>query len=98
MRLAIRDRRTSRPAPSRPAFPAFHRAGYKRAARGVFVQITAEARKTADPASGGEFGVIKAAQARGDFDVLTERAAARCGFTLSDCGRAPTSSGAIAPR
>ena len=41
---------------------------------GVFLQITAEA--SADIAVPGRrisFGVVKAAQARGDFDVLTER-------------------------
>ena len=30
------------------------------------------------------FGVVKAAQALGDFDVLDERGAARCGFICTD--------------
>ena len=41
---------------------------------GVFLQITAdEAADLAIPGHGASFGVIKAAQARGDFDVLAER-------------------------
>ncbi|NPU66138.1 bifunctional transaldolase/phosoglucose isomerase [Bradyrhizobium sp. 83012] len=41
---------------------------------GVFLQITAdEAQDLAIPGQKASFGVIKAAQARGDFDVLTER-------------------------
>jgi transaldolase/glucose-6-phosphate isomerase len=41
---------------------------------GVFLQITAEdARDLPVPGQKASFGVIKAAQARGDFDVLTER-------------------------
>ncbi|WP_339035300.1 bifunctional transaldolase/phosoglucose isomerase [Bradyrhizobium symbiodeficiens] len=41
---------------------------------GVFLQITADdARDLAVPGQKASFGVIKAAQARGDFDVLTER-------------------------
>jgi transaldolase / glucose-6-phosphate isomerase len=41
---------------------------------GVFLQITAdEAADLAVPGHGASFGVIKAAQARGDFDVLAER-------------------------
>jgi transaldolase / glucose-6-phosphate isomerase len=41
---------------------------------GVFLQITAdEPRDLAVPGQKASFGVIKAAQARGDFDVLTER-------------------------
>jgi len=41
---------------------------------GVFLQITADdARDLAVPGRKAGFGVIKAAQARGDFDVLTER-------------------------
>jgi len=41
---------------------------------GVFVQITADdAKDLAVPGQKASFGVIKAAQARGDFDVLTER-------------------------
>jgi transaldolase / glucose-6-phosphate isomerase len=41
---------------------------------GVFLQITAEdAEDLAIPGQKASFGVVKAAQARGDFDVLTER-------------------------
>ena len=41
---------------------------------GVFLQITADdARDLAVPGQRASFGVIKAAQARGDFGVLTER-------------------------
>ncbi|MCK1736001.1 bifunctional transaldolase/phosoglucose isomerase [Bradyrhizobium sp. 138] len=41
---------------------------------GVFLQITADdAKDTPVPGQKASFGVIKAAQARGDFDVLTER-------------------------
>jgi len=41
---------------------------------GVFLQITADdARDLPVPGQKASFGVIKAAQARGDFDVLTER-------------------------
>jgi len=41
---------------------------------GVFLQITADdAKDLAVPGRKASFGVIKAAQARGDFDVLTER-------------------------
>jgi transaldolase/glucose-6-phosphate isomerase len=41
---------------------------------GVFLQITADdAKDLAIPGQKASFGVIKAAQARGDFDVLTER-------------------------
>ncbi|MET3967991.1 MULTISPECIES: bifunctional transaldolase/phosoglucose isomerase [Bradyrhizobium] len=41
---------------------------------GVFLQITADdAKDLSVPGQKASFGVIKAAQARGDFDVLTER-------------------------
>src|SRR5262249_52669414 len=41
---------------------------------GVFLQITADDEKDLQvPGQKASFGVIKAAQARGDFDVLTER-------------------------
>lgn len=41
---------------------------------GVFLQITADdAKDLTVPGQKASFGVIKAAQARGDFDVLTER-------------------------
>jgi transaldolase / glucose-6-phosphate isomerase len=40
----------------------------------VFLQITADdAEDLKVPGQKASFGVIKAAQARGDFDVLTER-------------------------
>jgi transaldolase/glucose-6-phosphate isomerase len=40
----------------------------------VFLQITANDTKDLQiPTQKASFGVIKAAQARGDFDVLTER-------------------------
>jgi transaldolase/glucose-6-phosphate isomerase len=43
-------------------------------ASGVFLQITSDdAKDLAVPGQKASFGVIKAAQARGDFDVLTER-------------------------
>ena len=43
-------------------------------ARGVFLQITADdARDLPVPGETYTFGIIKAAQARGDFDVLAER-------------------------
>ena len=41
---------------------------------GVFLQITADdADDLAIPGHGASFGVVKAAQARGDFEVLAER-------------------------
>jgi transaldolase/glucose-6-phosphate isomerase len=41
---------------------------------GVFLQVTTEhPRDVAIPGSNASFGVIEAAQAQGDFDVLTER-------------------------
>jgi transaldolase / glucose-6-phosphate isomerase len=41
---------------------------------GVFLQITADDAADLDiPGQKASFGIIKAAQARGDFDVLTER-------------------------
>ena len=41
---------------------------------GVFLQITADdARDLPVPGQKASFGIVKAAQARGDFDVLTER-------------------------
>jgi transaldolase / glucose-6-phosphate isomerase len=57
--------------------PALHSTGqaYKGGpASGVFVQITADDGKDlAVPGQKASFSVIKAAQARGDFGVLTER-------------------------
>ncbi|PYF01711.1 transaldolase [Rhodopseudomonas faecalis] len=40
---------------------------------GVFLQITHDAADLAVPGQAASFGIIKAAQARGDFNVLTER-------------------------
>ena len=40
----------------------------------MFLQITADdAKDLSIPGQAASFGIIKAAQARGDFDVLTER-------------------------
>jgi transaldolase/glucose-6-phosphate isomerase len=76
MRLAVRDRR--RVATCAEFGPRFlHSTGqaYKGGPNsGVFLQITADdAEELAVPGQKASFGVIKAAQARGDFDVLTER-------------------------
>jgi transaldolase/glucose-6-phosphate isomerase len=76
MRLAVRDRR--RVATCAEFGPRFlHSTGqaYKGGPNsGVFLQITADdAEDLAVPGQKASFGVIKAAQARGDFDVLTER-------------------------
>ena len=76
MRLAVRDRR--RVATCAEFGPRFlHSTGqaYKGGPdSGVFLQITAEdTQDLAVPSHKASFGVIKAAQARGDFEVLTER-------------------------
>jgi len=76
MRLALRQR--SRVATCLGFGPRFlHSTGqaYKGGPNsGVFLQITADdAADLAVPGHGASFGVIKAAQARGDFDVLAER-------------------------
>jgi transaldolase / glucose-6-phosphate isomerase len=76
MRLAVRDRR--RVATCAEFGPRFlHSTGqaYKGGPdSGVFLQITTDdAEDLAVPGQKAGFGVIKAAQARGDFDVLTER-------------------------
>ena len=75
-RLAIRD--TKRVATCVGFGPRFqHSTGqaYKGGPNtGVFVQITADdAKDLPVPGQTASFGIIKAAQARGDFDVLTER-------------------------
>jgi transaldolase/glucose-6-phosphate isomerase len=75
-RLAIRDRR--RVATCAEFGPRFlHSTGqaYKGGPdSGVFLQITADdAKDLPIPGQTASFGIIKAAQARGDFDVLTER-------------------------
>jgi transaldolase/glucose-6-phosphate isomerase len=76
MRLKLRA--TSRAATCAEFGPRFlHSTGqaYKGGPdSGVFLQITADdAKDLAVPGQKASFGVIKAAQARGDFDVLTER-------------------------
>jgi transaldolase/glucose-6-phosphate isomerase len=76
MRLGIRDRR--RVATCLEFGPRFlHSTGqaYKGGPdSGVFLQITSQdAADLAIPGHRASFGVIKAAQARGDFDVLAER-------------------------
>lgn len=75
-RLALRDRR--RVATCLEFGPRFlHSTGqaYKGGPdSGVFFQITADDRPDlAIPGQAATFGVVKAAQARGDFDVLAER-------------------------
>lgn len=76
MRLAIRDRRhVATCAEFGPRFLHSTGQAYKGGPdSGVFVQITADdANDLPIPDQAASFGVIKAAQARGDFDVLTER-------------------------
>jgi transaldolase / glucose-6-phosphate isomerase len=76
LRLKVRDRRhLATCAEFGPRFLHSTGQAYKGGPdSGVFLQITAE--DSADlpvPGQKASFGVIKAAQARGDFDVLTER-------------------------
>ena len=76
MRLAIRDRRhVATCAEFGPRFLHSTGQAYKGGPdSGVFLQITAdEAEDLPVPGQKASFGIIKAAQARGDFDVLTER-------------------------
>ena len=76
MRLAVRDhRRVATCAEFGPRFLHSTGQAYKGGPdSGVFLQITADDRDDlAVPGQKAGFGVIKAAQARGDFDVLTER-------------------------
>ncbi len=76
MRLAVRDKRhVATCAEFGPRFLHSTGQAYKGGPEsGVFLQITAEDDKDlAVPGQKASFGVIKAAQARGDFDVLTER-------------------------
>ncbi len=76
MRLLIRDRRhVATCAEFGPRFLHSTGQAYKGGPdSGVFLQITADdARDLPIPGHAASFGVIKAAQARGDFDVLTER-------------------------
>ncbi|ABD06600.1 transaldolase / glucose-6-phosphate isomerase [Rhodopseudomonas palustris HaA2] len=76
MRLAVRDaRHLATCAEFGPRFLHSTGQAYKGGPdSGVFLQITADdANDLAVPGQSASFGVIKAAQARGDFDVLTER-------------------------
>ena len=76
MRLAARDKRhLATCAEFGPRFLHSTGQAYKGGPdSGVFLQITADdAKDLAVPGQKASFGVIKAAQARGDFDVLTER-------------------------
>src|SRR5207245_7854614 len=59
----------------RTALPALHRAGVQGwPEHGVFLQITCDdAADLAVPGQAYTFGVVKAAQARGDVQVLVER-------------------------
>ena len=76
MRLKVRDaRHLATCAEFGPRFLHSTGQAYKGGPdSGVFLQITADDAKDLDiPGQKASFGVIKAAQARGDFDVLTER-------------------------
>jgi transaldolase/glucose-6-phosphate isomerase len=76
MRLKVRDkRRVATCAEFGPRFLHSTGQAYKGGPdSGVFLQITADdARDLPVPGQKASFSVIKAAQARGDFDVLTER-------------------------
>ena len=76
MRLEVRDKRhVATCAEFGPRFLHSTGQAYKGGPdSGVFLQITADdARDLAVPGQKASFGVIKAAQARGDFGVLTER-------------------------
>jgi transaldolase / glucose-6-phosphate isomerase len=76
MRLKLRDtRRVATCAEFGPRFLHSTGQAYKGGPdSGVFLQITADdAEDLPVPGQKASFGVIKAAQARGDFDVLTER-------------------------
>jgi transaldolase/glucose-6-phosphate isomerase len=76
MRLAVRDvRHVATCAEFGPRFLHSTGQAYKGGPdSGVFLQITADdAKDLAVPGQKASFGIVKAAQARGDFDVLTER-------------------------
>jgi transaldolase/glucose-6-phosphate isomerase len=76
MRLAVREQRhVATCAEFGPRFLHSTGQAYKGGPdSGVFLQITADDREDLPvPGQKATFGVIKAAQARGDFDVLTER-------------------------
>jgi transaldolase/glucose-6-phosphate isomerase len=76
MRMAVRDKRhVATCAEFGPRFLHSTGQAYKGGPdSGVFLQITADdAADLPIPGQSASFGIIKAAQARGDFDVLTER-------------------------
>jgi transaldolase/glucose-6-phosphate isomerase len=76
MRLEVRDKRhVATCAEFGPRFLHSTGQAYKGGPdNGVFLQITADdAEDLPVPGQKASFGIIKAAQARGDFDVLTER-------------------------
>ncbi|QWG24499.1 bifunctional transaldolase/phosoglucose isomerase [Bradyrhizobium sediminis] len=76
MRLKVRDKRhLATCAEFGPRFLHSTGQAYKGGPdSGVFLQITSDdGRDLAVPGQKASFGVIKAAQARGDYDVLTER-------------------------
>ena len=76
MRMAVRDEKhLATCAEFGPRFLHSTGQAYKGGPdSGVFLQITADEQKDLKvPGQKASFGVIKAAQARGDFDVLTER-------------------------
>ena len=76
MRMAIRDQRhVATCAEFGPRFLHSTGQAYKGGPNsGVFLQITADDSSDLPvPGQTASFGIIKAAQARGDFDVLTER-------------------------
>jgi len=76
LRLAVRDaRRVATCVGFGPRFLHSTGQAYKGGPdSGVFLQITAEPERDLDvPGQAASFGVIEAAQARGDFDVLVER-------------------------
>jgi transaldolase/glucose-6-phosphate isomerase len=76
MRLAVRDKRhVATCAEFGPRFLHSTGQAYKGGPdSGVFLQITADdAEDLPVPGQKASFGIIKAAQARGDFDVLTDR-------------------------
>ncbi len=76
MRVAVRDKRhVATCAEFGPRFLHSTGQAYKGGPdSGVFLQITADdGEDLSVPGQKASFGVIKAAQARGDFDVLTER-------------------------
>jgi transaldolase / glucose-6-phosphate isomerase len=76
MRLKVRDRKhLATCAEFGPRFLHSTGQAYKGGPdNGVFLQITADEKKDLKvPGQKASFGIIKAAQARGDFDVLTER-------------------------